>query len=235
MSRKFKIANLIMDIPHKFAYTKDMLDKYEYFGDSGVEVTVKITADDFIKESAMANGESDCFIENSAILRKLSNELLLNHNAMLFHGSTVMCGGKAYIFTAPSGTGKSTHTRLLKEYLGDKITYVNDDKPILKVEGDRIMVYGSPWNGKHGLGENTCAPLEAICLVSRGETNEITKVSPVSFMQILFEQSMGFDNEVLAGKVLEVLSLVMSTAKFYLLKCNMDISAAKTSYEGMMI
>ncbi|MBQ3235333.1 MAG: hypothetical protein IJA97_04140 [Clostridia bacterium] len=235
MGKRFKIAGIVMEIAYKFSYTEDMLKKYEYFGGEPTAVTVRIDEDDFKSEVLRSNGEPDCFIENSAILRKLSNILLQDYNAMLFHGSTVKYNDKAYIFTAPSGTGKSTHTKLLKEYLGDKITYINDDKPILKVEGDGVMVYGSPWNGKHGLGENTCAPLEAICVVTRADTNSIEKVSPVSFMQVLFEQSMGFDDEVGAGKVLEILSSVLSGAKFYLLKCNMDISAAKCSHEGMML
>ena len=235
MSKLYEIANIISNVSYKFPYTRDMFEKYEYKGEKPAEITVRIDVSDFLNEKANSNGEADCFIENSAILRKFSKILLSDYNAMLFHGSTVMYNGKAYIFTAPSGTGKSTHTRLLKEYLGDKLTYINDDKPIIKIEGEKVMVYGSPWNGKHGLGENVSAPLGAICVVSRAEENSIEEVSPIKFMKILFEQSVGFDDEDSANKVLEILSTIISSAKFYSLRCNMDISAAKCSHEGMML
>ncbi len=233
--KKFLVADIVTEFYYKFEYSADMFKKYEYFGDKPVELSVKITAEDFINEVKMASGEADCFIENSAILRKFSKILLNDYQAMLFHGSTVKYNGGAYVFTAPSGTGKSTHTALLKKYLGDSLEYINDDKPILKLNGDDVIVYGSPWNGKHGLGENISAPLKAICVVERAEENSISEVSPTQFMKILFEQSIGFDDVESANKVLDILSAIIKNTKFYLLKCNVDISAAKCSYEGMMI
>ncbi len=233
--KKFLVADIVTEFFYKFEYSADMFKKYEYFGDKPCELSVKISVDDFLNELKRSSGEADCFVENSAILRKYSKVLLDKYSAMLFHGSTVKCGDGAFVFTAPSGTGKSTHTALLKKYLGDKLTYINDDKPILKVVGDSVIAYGSPWNGKHGLGENISAPLKAICVVERAEENSITEVSPDRFMKILFEQSIGFDDEESANKVLDILSLILAKTKFYLLKCNMDISAAKCSYEGMMI
>lgn len=233
--KKFLVADIVTEFFYKFEYSADMFKKYEYVGDKPCELSVKISVDDFLNELKRSSGEADCFVENSAILRKYSKALLDKYSAMLFHGSTVKYGDGAFVFTAPSGTGKSTHTALLKRYLGDKLTYINDDKPILKVVGDSVIAYGSPWNGKHGLGENISAPLKAICVVERAEENSITEVSPDRFMKILFEQSIGFDDEESANKVLDILSLILAKTKFYLLKCNMDISAAKCSYEGMMI
>lgn len=234
MGKLFEIAGVVTDIAYKFPYTQDMLAKYEYKGDLPAEASVKITVEDYLNEKARSNGESDCFVENSAILRKLSKLFLEKYDAILFHGSSVVYDGKGYIFTAPSGTGKSTHTRLLKEYLGDKIDYINDDKPILKVEDGKVYVYGSPWNGKHGIGKNVKAPLEAICFIERSLENFVTEVAPKDFMKVLFEQSMGFDDEESAEKILKILSLVMEKTKFYLLKCNKDISAAKCSFEGII-
>lgn len=233
--KKFLVADIVTEFFYKFEYSADMFKKYEYFGDKPVELSVKISVDDFLNEVKRSNGEADCFIENSAILRKFSKILLENYSALLFHGSTVKYGDGAYAFTAPSGTGKSTHTALLKKYLGDKLSYINDDKPILKVVDGKVIAYGSPWNGKHNLGENISAPLKAVCFVERAEENSIAEVSPARFMKILFEQSIGFDDIDSANKVLDILSIIMAQTKFYLLKCNMDISAAKCSYEGMMI
>jgi hypothetical protein len=233
MSKKYLIAGMVTDIAYKFPYTANMLKNYEYFGDNPVQISARITVEDFLAEAKLLKGESDDFIENSAILRKLSN-VLLDYGAMLFHGSTVKYNGNAFVFTAPSGTGKSTHTALLKQLLGDKLCYINDDKPILKVENGKVIAYGSPWNGKHNLGENVSAPLKAICVVTRANENSISKVSPEDFIKVLFEQSVGFDNAITANKVLDVLDVISKTCKFNLLKCNMDISAAKCSLEGML-
>ena len=97
-----------------------------------------------------------------------------------------------------------------------------------------VYVCGSPWNGKHGRGNNISVPLKAVCVVKRGVENKIEKVSSLIALKYLFEQSIGFDDEQSAKKVLDILSLITKQAKFYVLHCNMDISSAKCSYEGMI-
>ena len=66
------------------------------------------------------------------------------------------------MFTAPSGTGKSTHARLWREAFGERVVMINDDKPLLLVRPEGVTVYGTPFRGKHGLGGDRSAPLRAI-------------------------------------------------------------------------
>ncbi len=224
-----------MNVEYKYSYTQKMFEKYEYFGSDTAKVEICVSDLELENELSLMPNEPPFYVENLAILRKVMKVLLFDYNAMLFHGSSVMVNGKAYVFTAPSGTGKSTHTSLLREYLGDKLTYINDDKPILKIEGDSVVVYGSPWNGKHCLGDNISAPLDAICLIVRAEENSVQRVDPATFLKVLFEQSMGFEDEETAEKVLEILSVIMAKSKFFKVNCNKDISAGKCSYERIML
>ena len=234
MQGVYQIAGVIVKLVYSFEWTGKYFERYLYAGDNKEDVLIKITDSDIDSEDKNFPGTPRYFLENLAILRKLSRILLLDYNALLFHGSSIKVDKKGYVFTAPSGTGKSTHTKLLKEYLGDKMEYINDDKPILRAVDGKVYVYGSPWNGKHGRGSNIRAPLKAVCVVSRGAENSIEKIPPNVAIKYLFEQSLGFDDEVSANKVLDMMALITSTASFYLLKCNMDISAAKCSYEGMI-
>ena len=98
---------------------------------------------------------------------------MISYDTILFHGSVIAVDGIGYLFTAKSGTGKSTHTRLWREYFGDRAAMVNDDKPLLKITDSSVIAYGTPYNGKHRLGTNISVPLKAICILTRAADNHI--------------------------------------------------------------
>ena len=83
------------------------------------------------------------FLERSVIQRRVA-ERLLERGVLMMHGSTVAVDGQAYLFTAPCGTGKSTHTRFWREVFGDRAVMVNDDKPFLRIAEGAVVAYGSP-------------------------------------------------------------------------------------------
>ena len=101
----------------------------------------------------------------------ISRVLLDRFDGCYVHGAAITYQGKAYLFCAPSGTGKSTHIALWKKTLGDAVQILNGDKPVLRwVEGKTIL-FGTPWTGKEGWGKNTCAQLGGIFFLERGQTN----------------------------------------------------------------
>lgn len=175
---------------------------------------------------------SDQYLEIIAVQRKIVEELFA-HDILLFHGSVVAVDGQAYLFTAKSGTGKSTHTRLWREVFGPRAVMVNDDKPLLRITAEGIHVYGTPWNGKHHLGENICVPLKAICLLERGEENRIRKITPKEALTMLIQQSNRPRNPRLMGKYLELLDSMTRQTDFYRLACNMESDAARLAYAVM--
>ena len=92
------------------------------------------------------------------------------------HGSCIVNSGKAYLFLGESGTGKSTHTRLWREYIKGSVL-LNDDSPIISVEEDGVFIYGSPWSGKTPCYKQEKYPLCACVRLSQAPYNKIEKLS----------------------------------------------------------
>ena len=90
-----------------------------------------------------------------------------------------------YLFTAPSGTGKRTHVRIWRQYFGDRVWMIDDDKPLLQINDSEIIVWGSPWNGKHRLGRNASAPLKAAIFLTRDTTNHIEPLETADAFEVL--------------------------------------------------
>ena len=175
---------------------------------------------------------SDEYLETLAVYRKICAKLL-ERETLLFHGSAIAVDGVAYLFTAKSGTGKSTHTALWRQVFKDRAVMINDDKPLLKLTSDGVQVCGTPWNGKHGLGCNKKVPLKAICILERAEQNTIVPVDAVEALPMLLQQS--FRTGTPNGTVLlfDILDKLTKRVQLYRLGCNMDPQAAIVAYEGM--
>ena len=236
-----RIAGRVVAISALFASTRKYCRDYLCEGDP--DFSVEITPEDIAFEQATADQEhaveglpvrkmDDALLERTAVQRKIA-EKLFSYDTILFHGSVIAVDGQAYLFTAKSGTGKSTHTRLWRQLLGDRAVMVNDDKPFLCVTEDSVRVCGSPWNGKHKLGTNIDVPLKAICILERGEQNEISKISPSEAVFMLLQQSSRPGQRALFPKYMELLDGLANKTAFYRLKCNMDLSAAELSYQTM--
>lgn len=142
--------------------------------------------------------------------------------------------GIGYLFTAKSGTGKSTHTKYWREYFKDRAVMINDDKPLLAIKENKVYAYGTPWDGKHRLSTNTCVPLKSICILQRGDTNIISKIDKKGAYTMLLQQVNRPVGDVSAmNKTLKLIDALSNCVEFYSLHCTMDITAAKVAYEGM--
>ena len=183
-------------------------------------------------EGRKVQNHSDAYLETIALQRKIAR-VLISFDILLFHGSCVAVDGACYLFTAKSGTGKSTHVRLWREMLGDRAVMVNDDKPFLHIGKESVTAFGTPWNGKHHLGTNISVPLKAVCILEQGAENHMEPISPREALTMLFQQSHRPADPKLMGKYLELLDGLAGSVAFYRLQCNMDPQAARLSYEVM--
>lgn len=236
-----KIANKAFCVKANFEKTKYYCENYLFQGTEDCLIEITSSDIEFEREQFTNINEidrirsdirSDSYLEIIALQRKIT-ESLFEHNTLLFHGSVVSVDGKAYLFTAKSGTGKSTHTRLWREMLGDRAVMVNDDKPFISVIDGNIVVHGSPWNGKHKLGGNISVPLRAICILERGEYNEIQPIAAAKALPMLIQQSSRPRAAELMPKYMELLDGIAKGVRFYRLSCNMEPEAARVSYMGM--
>jgi serine kinase of HPr protein (carbohydrate metabolism regulator) len=152
---------------------------------------------------------------------------------LFFHCSAIAVDGKAYLFTAPSGTGKSTHTRLWREMLGERAVMVNDDKPFVRFVDGKPFVYGSPWNGKHRLDTNIAVPIAGICFLEQAPENAISLVSAKECFPRLCRQIFYSTKEKTFERVVQLAGKLASCVPFYALQCNISREAAKLSFETM--
>ena len=241
VSFSIKIAGKVAAVHAFFESSKEHCKAY--LVSQMPDFAVTITQDDLMTErekaarTDIAEGKqvrdvTDAQLEITAIQRKIAQELV-DYDTVLFHGSVVAVDGCAYLFTAKSGTGKSTHTRLWREMLGKRALMVNDDKPFLRVTEHEILACGSPWNGKHRLGANLEVPLKAICILERGTENHITVMKPQDALYMLLQQSNRPVGAKRLGKYLELVDRIAATVPIYQLRCNMEPEAAMVSYRAM--
>ena len=171
----------------------------------------------------------DEYMERLALLRKVS-ERLVYHGVLLFHGCAVAVGGKAYLFTAKAGTGKTTHGRLWAEHIpGCHI--LTGDKPFLLFRDGKVFVCGTPWRGKERYGTNEVLPLAGICILERDSENHIERVSFDDAFPVLMKQC-NIPKGAGAAGALRLLAM-MKNAALYRLGCNMNEDAAWVSYRGI--
>lgn len=175
---------------------------------------------------------SDPYLETLAIYRKIA-EKMLDFDTLLFHGSAISIDGQGYLFTAKSGTGKSTHTRLWREMFGDRVVMVNDDKPLLHVTEAGALVCGTPWDGKHRISTNVVVPLKGICILNRAPENHIRQLTVAEALPMLLQQSYRSPDPASLRKLLPLLDKLSQKTRLYSLGCNMEPEAAKVAYEGM--
>lgn len=235
MKQVYKFANTNFEIESYFDYFSKFAK--EYVVNEKAEEVIKVSLDDIV---LWKENHDDCegfeldYIETLVIHSLVADKLSLE-NKFIIHGSSIYVDDKSngYIFVAPSGTGKSTHVRLLKKVYKDRVNYVNDDKPFLLSSKDDFYVYGSPWNGKEHLGNNIKAQLKGVFVVSRSDTNKVSKLEPKIAINYLIKQLHIPLGIVEAGNATNCLIKLCESIPVYLLEVNMDEDAARVSFEVM--
>ena len=206
------------------------------------QISVCVTEKDIAAEEEMSAREdmlegtaphrySDAYLETLALYRKIT-AALLPHDILLFHGCVMGYDGQAYLFTAPSGTGKTTHSRLwLSEIPGCYV--LNGDKPLLRFEGDRVLACGTPWQGKEKMGRNEILPIAAICVLKRDLVNHIRPITPHDALPVLIAQSNRPREAEAMLRTLGLIDRLSKLTKLYELGCNMEAEAAHVSFYAM--
>lgn len=154
-------------------------------------------------------------------------------SGMMLHSSCVVVDDRAYLFSAPCGTGKSTHVQLWLKLFGDRAYILNDDKPAIRVLDDGVWIYGTPWSGKNDCSRNTRVRLGGIAVLRRAEENSMRLLPPDRAVFDLMNQTARSISGQRTDGILNTIDALIGTGKIYELSCNMDISAARLSYETM--
>ena len=200
------------------------------------DAVICVSDEEITAEQRRAESEGQAFsqgyYEITAIFRKIA-EFLPRTGRFLMHGSALAMDGEGYMFTAPSGTGKSTHASFWRKEFGPRVVMVNDDKPFIRIDGGKAFVSGNPWNGKHRLGCNAEFPLKALCVLTRGTENAVRPLEKAEAFPLLLRQIYRPADPLMLAATLDLLDAFERGVKLYIMSCNLDPKAALTAYEGM--
>lgn len=232
-----RIAELNIEVKNKYEQFLNFTKKYAIETTEHIDFSIEVNDEEIEEErkvSLKTNGEDfpNWYYEYICVYRKIAEKLPL-YNAVVMHGSFLEVDSRAYGFLAKSGTGKTTHSELWIKLLKDKVRYVNGDKPILRVLDNEVYVYGTPWCGKEQKENNIKVKLKALCFIERGLTNEISPISNKELISKIFRQIYIPTDPIAADNALTILNVILNNSEKYLLKCNMELDAAKLSYSVM--
>jgi hypothetical protein len=229
---KYSIASLIVDMQPE---GKTLLTRSEpYRTDPGQKADIHINIDRSYLQLMQQNNPhltyDDCeYIYTGEVFYKA----LIRFGGMLLHASAVSLDGEAYLFSAKSGGGKSTHTSLWLECFGDRAHIINDDKPALRRIDNQFNVFGTPWSGKTDLNKNESVPLKAIAFLEQGTENRIIRLNTKEALPLLFGQTLRPAEGV--DKLAFLLDKLLKDIPFYKLVCDISMDAVLCSYTVMRL
>ncbi len=236
--KRYGITGLTVDINFKGGLLNTRAKKYqiEYSDAETADITIDIDPEliqkrvDANSSKTLGYGDYEYVMTGAKFYRSL-----LDFNGFMIHSSAVVLDSKAYLFSAPSGTGKSTHTGLwLKHFEGRDIYIINDDKPALRLaEDDNFYVYGTPWSGKTDKNANARVPLQGICFIERSEENRIRKINSLEAVNKLMWQTIRPLDTVSLDKLLSLFDKLIEKTDMYLMGCKIDEAAVELAYNAM--
>ena len=229
---KYRIAELLVEFTPRYALALRACQDYLVETEERVDFSISVSDEEIAETQKSAPEQSLAFAENFCIFRRFTEEAA-KRGAILFHAAAVEVGGFAYAFSAPSGTGKSTHITLWRRRFGRRVGIINGDKPFLREKDGVFTVYGSPWCGKEGWNKNVCAPLKALCFLSRAEENAITPLSHEEALPRVFAQMLKPKDEAGVRATVHLADLLIREVPIYSLACNISPEAAELSFRTM--
>lgn len=232
MTRIYKICGLPVECDFRFPVMTARAEKYLI--DSTISPVISIPFSqqniDRLKSRQSDLTDDDCEIINTA---ESFYYALLEHGGFMLHSSAVVMDGEAYLFSAPSGTGKSTHTALWLKHFGGRAQILNDDKPAVVVENGSVTACGTPWSGKSDLNLNLRVPLRGICILERSQNNFIEPLPPERSVFALLDQTLRPSDGERMNALLELLDAVTSNVPIWRMGCDISTEAAEMAYRAM--
>ena len=195
------------------------------------DFTVAATPEEIAAERELS-GCGAAVAEFACLYRQIA-ERLPDYDRFVLHGAAIQTGGSAYVFTAKSGTGKTTHIRLWRERYGEAVRIVNGDKPVIWRKDGLWYACGTPWCGKEGLTSRDCVPVAGLCLLERAATNRIQPASSQQIAEAIFHQIYRPKDTARLLRFLSLLDGFLSATPVWRMGCNMEVEAAELAHDAM--
>ncbi len=229
---KYRIAelNVLMTTNNDTVLKQGEKYRFDFDGEADIDINIP---EDIIQKQMIKMG---CTYEVCEYLLtgSLFYRYLLKYNGFVMHSSAICYDGRAYLFSAPCGTGKSTHTSLWQKYLGeDKVVYINDDKPAIRKIDGVFYAYGTPWSGKEDLSANIKAQLGGITYISRADVPSIKRVDTVDAVKNLLWQTARPYSQKGMNRMLSLFEELIEQVPIYEMECNISEESFRLSMETL--
>lgn len=234
MKNYYSICNLIVQCDFQYDIMTRRAEKYRITAKDGIQPDIMIPNDiQAVHNLAQENPHLSLPECEVIVTTRFFYRNLLKHNGFMLHSSAVVMDNKAYLFSAPSGTGKSTHTEQWLKLFGERAMILNDDKPAICVTPDKIVACGTPWSGKSDLNLNLSVPLQGICILSRSETNDIKPMEQSRAIYSIINQTLRPTSAEAYDKLLSLVDQVIQNIPVWQMGCNISTDAAQTAFDAM--
>ncbi len=231
----YKFADRVFEIKNKYRYLESFCADYACEEQEPFDV-IAVDDEEMMQERMDSAADAPLpYLETLAVYRKIS-ERLAEDDCFLMHAAVIEYRGKAYAFSAKSGTGKSTHIGLWERAFGDEVKVINGDKPLIRKREEngvtQFIVYGTPWCGKERKHTNASAVLSGLCRLVRSEENYIKPAGeeavPFLLSQMLYKKDARY-----LGSLMDFADALFQIVPVYELGVNTDISAAFMARDHM--
>ena len=200
-------------------FNEKILETYLYSENEKADITLSIPKE--------MEAEHEIFVRTNIWNYLAFEDVLINHQAFILHSSFISWQNNGILFTAPSGTGKSTQADLWKKY-EDADIYNGDRTIIRKIDG-KYYGFGSPYAGSSGIYRNESAPIKAIIVIEQGPDNVIRRLrGREAFLPLFRETLMNTWNKEYMEKMTDLLMDAACQIPVYHLFCRPDQDAVNT-------
>lgn len=228
----YRIADLAIEIKARYDFVVRQCSGYLAPEGTTPDFTVEVSDAALDASYAQAPEMGLPYHESLCVYREICKKMLA-YGGFLLHAAVIEVDGRAFAFSAPSGTGKSTHIALWRRVLGERVQIINGDKPILRYQDGRFIAYGTPWCGKEGWQRNASAPLTAICFLERSVENRIRRMNSSEAIDHIFHQLLRPKAAAEMEATLSLADSLLREVPIYLLGCNISEDAARLAYETL--
>ncbi len=231
MYRRYRIAGLITDLDCDYPRTIRQARAYRVETDQQPEIRIPSQRE---KIPGFMHLSPDLSAEDWEYVLTCQEFYLqlLDHQGMMVHASAVVHNGKAYLFSADSGTGKSTHTQLWLKRFADAYI-LNDDKPAVRLEQGKLFAYGTPWSGKTDWNVNQRVPLGGLVFLQRSPENWVRPASGSRMVNSLLKQTIRRLDAPRMEKMLAMADVLLKNTKVLELGCNISLDAVDVVYRAL--
>lgn len=166
-------------------------------------------------------------ITASAVLETIGTERLVGMaGGVILHSSFIEVGGKAVLFTAPSGTGKSTQAELWRENRGAVV--INGDRSVLRIIDSVPCASGLPYSGSSGICLNRTLPLRAIVYIEQATENSVTRLHGFAAFRKVWEGvCVNTWDTAQVSRASDIVRKIVTSVPVCLQKCTPDLRAVE--------